>query len=214
LHVNHTQDAQRIGVLLCINGAGSQYAWIKKQIADAGISYSDMEQQAATVPVGSDGLDILPFGNGAERMLNNKDVGAHILGLQFNRHEARHLYRAALEGIAFSFVYGVHIQQQMGLQTSVLRVGNDNLFQSSIFANTIAHLLDCRIELINSTGAIGAAKAAGVASKCYASIEEAVAGVQVIKTYEPHTTKESYLAEYNRWQEKLKMAIGGPAIDV
>jgi len=128
-HVNYTDTQERIGVLLCINGAGIQYSWMKQQIARDNISYTDMEKMASAVPIGSEGLRILPFGNGAERMLGNENVGAQINNLQFNLHTRAHFYRAGLEGIAFSFVYGIQVLKEMGFDIKVMRVGNDNLFQ-------------------------------------------------------------------------------------
>ncbi|MEO1262581.1 MAG: FGGY family carbohydrate kinase [Bacteroidota bacterium] len=202
-HVNHTAENPKIGILLCINGAGIQYAWVRQKMGLPGISYSEMESYAADIPIGSDQLRMLPFGNGAERMLGNKNVGARALNLQFNRHSRAHFYRAALEGIAYSFVYGVNILKEMGLTVEVMRVGNDNLFRSNIFSKTISNLVDCRIEMIETTGAIGAAKAAGVAAGIFSTIKEAVGGIEVIKIYEPNDTTGNYQKHYRLWETDL-----------
>ncbi len=203
-HVNHSAENPRIGALLCINGAGSQYRWIKHHIANERIGYPEMEQLAATIPIGADGLRILPFGNGAERMLGDQNPGAHFLNLQFNRHSRAHLYRAALEGIAFSFAYGVQILKDIGLKINVLRVGNDNLFQSRIFANTVATLVDTPIQLVESTGAVGAARASGVATGAYKSIEEALDGIRPAATINPEASLEPlYAAAYQDWHTRL-----------
>jgi xylulokinase len=200
----------RIGILLCINGAGSLYRWLRQTVGQGSISYPDMERLAASVPVGADGLRILPFGNGAERMLNNLDPGAQVNGLQLNRHTAAHLYRAGLEGIAFSFVYGVQILKEMGLDISVMRVGNDNLFQSAVFSKTIATLLGCSIDVVQTTGAVGAAKAAGVATGIYPDIETAMASVTVTGRYEPEVGRVGeYRGAYGAWEADLAKVIGG-----
>lgn len=206
-HVNHTREAPRIGVLLCINGAGSQYAWVKKNLAENGLSYPELEGAAAQIPSGSDGLRILPFGNGAERMLGNQDVGSRINNLHFNRHTRAHLYRAALEGIAFSFVYGLGILKDMGLNIQVMRVGNDNLFQSAIFANTISNLVGSRIELVDTTGAVGAAKAAGVATGFFSSVNEAMKGGQIEKVYEPAHLNGTFEKSYQAWVTELQHVL-------
>ena len=217
LHVNHglpthpssliPHPSNRIGILLCINGAGSQYAWVRKNMAGGNHSYSEMERLAASVPVGADGLRILPFGNGAERMLENRETGARVSNIHFNRHGQAHFYRAALEGIAFSFVYGIGILKEMGLNLQVMRVGNDNLFQSAIFANTIASLAGCRIELLETTGAAGAAKAAGVATGVYGSLAEAVQGGEVVKVYEPETAPGLYEEAFEAWRQELEDVV-------
>ncbi len=202
-HVNHIKEDPHIGVLLCINGAGIQYSWLKQQVANQQTTYNEMESLLSGVPVGADGLRILPFGNGAERMLGNKALGAHLINLNFNRHNKAHLYRAGLEGIAFSFVYGMKILKDMGLNLSVIRVGNDNLFQSSTFSTSIATLMDCKIEVMKTTGAIGAAKAAGVATGVYPSLEIAMSNNQMEMSYVPLAQKDAHRTAYELWENDL-----------
>ena len=207
-HVNHSEDQRRLGILLCINGAGIQYSWMKNQIARDNLSYYDMEKQINAIPVGSDGLRILPFGNGAERMLNNVNSGASINNLQFNRHTRVHLYRAALEGIAFSFVYGFQLLKNLGLTPKKIKVGNDNLFRSNVFSTTIANLLDTSIELVDTSGAEGAARASGIVVGEYSNLEEAVSRLSVEKTFQPLAAADEYRKAYHRWKQdvdKIKM---------
>ena len=206
-HVNHSPSKPRIGVLLCVNGAGILFSWLRKLLHDHQVSYQEMENAAQEVPVGADGLQIIPFGNGAERILLNRNPGASILNLDFNRHGAAHLYRAALEGIAYAFIYGIEIMQSMGINTEVIKVGNDNLFQSRIFAEAIANILRCRIEVMDTTGAVGAAKGAGIGVGIFQSIEEAFGEMKPIRTH--YHTKEQlvYQQEYKTWTERLKNFI-------
>lgn len=206
-HVNYTKETPNVGVLLCINGAGIQYHWLRQHVAQNKWSYPAMEEMAANIPIGAAGLSILPFGNGAERVLENKDIGARMCNLQFNRHETAHLIRAGLEGIAFSFVYGLKIMRQMGLSIDHLRVGNDNLFQSSIFSNTIATLTGVEIEVVETTGAIGAAKAAGVAVKAFDHLEEALGNTETVNTFNPDNHLAAYQAAYQSWEDQLHQAI-------
>ncbi len=206
-HVNHTPETPRLGLLLCINGAGIQYSWLKKQIALPNTSYEDMERIISTIPVGSDGLRIIPFGNGAERMLENQSTGAHFSNVQFNRHLRGHFYRAGLEGIAFSFVYGVQILKDLGMKIQVLKVGNDNLFQSKVFATTVSNLLGCDIEVIETTGAAGAAKASGIGVGIYKTIEEAISTNTTVETYHPETDNGSYERAYQRWYHDLQKIL-------
>jgi xylulokinase len=206
-HVNYADHFDRIGVLLCLNGAGIEYSWIKHQVARSEHSYADMERMASTVPVGSDGLCLLPFGNGAERMLEDRNLNSHIFNLDFNRHTRAHLYRASLEGVAFSFVFGVNILKELGLNVDIIRVANDNMFQSKIFSMTIATLLGSQIEVVETTGAIGAAKAAGVAAGVYSSLEEALKNVQPGAIYEPQFNLAICQQAYNYWQSRLYLVM-------
>ncbi len=204
-HVNYAPERPLTGVLLCINGAGSQYRWLRQMLGD--LSYPDMEQLAASVPIGADGLCMLPFGNGAERMLGNQAPGAQVLGLHFNRHGKAHLCRAALEGIAFAFVYGMEAMRELGIPLRVLRVGNDNLFQSAIFSTTIATLMGVEIEMLNTNGAAGAAKGAGVGVGVFGSVEAAMGQVEVVKNYKPGIEKGEYKAAYGRWKGELETVL-------
>lgn len=207
-HVNHTKDDPRIGVLLCINGTGIQYRWIKDLMAHNGESYDDLEKQLKSIPPGSDGISVIPFGNGAERMLGNRDLGAQILNLQFNRHKSAHLYRAAIEGIAFSFIYGLEVFKEIGLDVSLFKVGNDNLFQSKVFSDTVSTLSGAPIDMVSTTGAIGAARGAGYGIGHFNSLDEAVGGGQVLRTYEPNNELSPALkAAYERWKSDLNKFI-------
>lgn len=206
-HVNHTAKNPRLGLLLCINGAGIQYAWLKNQMAESGTNFIEMGQQASQIPIGSDGLRIIPFGNGAERILENKNPGAQINNLNFNRHSRAHFFRAGLEGIAFSFYYGFKILKKTGLNPKVIKVGNDNLFQSEIFSQTIANLLDCEIEVIKTTGAVGAAKASGIGAGLYKDLEEAMHQYEVENRFIPDSDKELYHDAYQVWEKDLDRLI-------
>ncbi|AWG23248.1 carbohydrate kinase [Flavobacterium faecale] len=205
-HVNYKKGAEpRIGKLLCINGAGIQYRWLLNNLAVS--SYEEMNNLASEVPVGSDGVCILPFGNGAERMLNNKDVGTRLVNVNLNNHNKAHLCRAALEGIAFSFVYGMDILKGDGVAVNVMRAGNDNLFRSEIFSNTVATLIGHEIEIYNTTGAIGAARASGLHEGNFEQYGKLVMENDHVMTYMPFKDKAPYLAAYELWKKELELII-------
>ena len=162
---------------------------------------------AQAVPVSSDGLRIIPFGNGAERILGNKNIGSHFVNLNFNRHKKAHMVRASLEGIAFSFIYGIDILKDMDLDIQLIRVGNDNLFQSGIFSSTIASLLGCDIEVVDTTGAVGAAKAAGIATGYYNDLREANEGLKVVNRFAPDSNTGIYEDAYRVWRNDLEKIL-------
>ena len=201
-HVNHTPDTPRIGKLLCINGTGIQYSWMQQQVSPD-LDYPEMNRLGSEVAIGCDGLRVFPFGNGAERMLNNARIGAKISGLDFNVHKRSHLYRAALEGIAFSFVYGMEILKSDGVPLQKIRAGNDNLFRARVFSETIATLTDASIEMVTTTGAAGAARAAATAAGQFASLSEATATDQVQLQYEPLKEAGAYQEAYRAWKHEL-----------
>lgn len=201
-HVNHTAQDPRIGVLLCINGTGILNSWIRRNVAPEGISYADMNTLAAQVPIGSDGVAILPFGNGAERMLGNKDTGCSIHGVNFNRHGKAHLMRAAQEGIVFSFQYGIEIMEKMGIPVKMIHAGKANMFLSPIFRDTLAGVSGATIELYDTDGSVGAAKGAGMGAGIYRDHNEAFASLEKLAVITP-SHEEEYQAAYENWKSKL-----------
>ncbi|WP_298551472.1 FGGY family carbohydrate kinase [uncultured Algibacter sp.] len=205
-HVNYQKGADpRIGKLLCVNGAGIQYRWLLNNLAVN--SYEEMNNLASEIPVGSDGVCLIPFGNGAERMLNNKEIGTRIVNMNLNNHHKGHMCRAALEGIAFSFVYGMEIMTSDGMKPSVIRAGNDNLFRSEIFANTVATLIEQEIEIYNTTGAIGAARAANLHKGDFKAFGKAIMDNDHVMTFMPFKDKKPYLEAYNNWKNELELIL-------
>lgn len=202
-HVNHTARSNRLGILLCVNGTGILNSWLKKNIAES-MDYSQMNTLAAQIPIGSDGLSILPFGNGAERMLGNKDTGCVVNGLSFNTHNKAHLIRAAQEGIVFSFAYGIEIMESIGIKPTVIRAGNANMFLSPVFRESLSGISGASIELYNTDGAQGAARGAGIGAGIYKSFDEAFSGLERIHAVHPNLSKkQQYTDAYQHWKVAL-----------
>ena len=202
-HVNHHVDQTRLGVLLCINGTGILNAWVHRNITPD-ISYADMNDLAATAPIGSEGVTIVPFGNGAERVLENKEIGCSINGINFNKHSKAHLVRAAQEGIVFSFCYGMEIMQQMGMDIKKIHAGKANMFLSPLFRDTLAGVSGATIELYDTDGSVGAAKGAGIGAGIYKDNNEAFASLDKLQVIEPkQADRAAYAEAYARWKEVL-----------
>lgn len=202
-HVNYSEDLTRLGVLLCINGTGILNAWIKRTVAPEGISYAEMNDLAETVPVGAEGLAVIPFGNGAERVLENKNPGASIQGINFNIHTKAHIIRAAQEGIAFSFAYGMEVMRDMGMDIKTIKAGHANLFLSPLFRRTLAAVTGATIELYETDGSVGAAKGAGIGCGIYKDSDEAFSTLKLKAIEQPVSDAEQYKAAYNNWKAKL-----------
>lgn len=206
-HVNHTTEDPKLGVLLCINGTGILNAWMKRMVAED-LSYEAMNDLASEVAIGSDGISILPFGNGAERVLQNKNVGSIFSGINFNIHGKGHLLRAAQEGIVFSFKYGMDIMKNIGIDASVIKAGKANMFLSPIFRETLAGISGATIELYNTDGSVGAARGAGVGSGYYKSFNEAFSNLKKLDVIEPNTRNiAAYQEAYDNWKSELEKAI-------
>lgn len=203
VHVNNTSEKPRYGILLCINGTGILNSWLRKNFFN-NISYNDINRKASEVGIGSEGVMIYPFGNGAERVLENKNPGASIKGLQFNTHHQAHVARAAQEGIVFSLFYGISIMKEMGMQVNRVRAGHANMFLSELFADAFANTSCATLELYDTDGATGAARAAGIGAGIYKSFSESFAGMKRIKTIEPSKEKISaYQQVYEKWKQGL-----------
>ena len=201
-HVNDTPEHPRLGVLLCINGTGILNSWVRCNVALEGATYPQMNALAESVPIGAEGVCILPFGNGAERMLENSNPGCSIHGLDFNRHTRAHVMRAAQEGIVFSFRYGMEIMEQMGLKVDKIHAGRANMFQSKVFRDTLAGVSGATIELYDTDGSAGAAKGAGIGAGIYKDRREAFATLERLDVIVPSHEAE-YRAAYEQWKSHI-----------
>lgn len=203
VHVNHQKKIPRYGVLLCVNGTGILNSWLRKNVfADA--SYEQINKEAAAIEAGSNELLFYPFGNGAERVLENKDPGATMKGLQFNRHHRGHVARAAQEGIVFALQYGIEIMKEMGMKINTVRAGYANMFLSDVFSNAFVNATGCELELYNTDGAVGAARGAGIGAGIFKDVTEAFATMKKIKTYSPQKELQKiYSTFYRNWKKQL-----------
>ena len=206
-HVNYTDEEKRIGVLLCINGTGILNSWTKK-ITGNQLTYDQINKAAAAIPEGSNGLCLLPFGNGAERMLENKMVQSQMHNIDFNVHEAAHLYRAAQEGIAFAFRYGIDIMRANGMNPSVIRAGKTNMFLSEVFAECFVNATGTPVELHESDGSVGAAKGAGIGVGYYTSAKDAFSNTKPLALIEPKKA-QLYDKLYDDWKGFLSRDLAG-----
>jgi xylulokinase len=204
-HVNHTAIQKRLGVLLCINGTGILNRWIKNMTGEQ-LTYQQINDAAASVKPGSDGIVVLPFGNGAERILENRIVGAQVSFLDLNTHSKAHLYRAAQEGIAFAFRYGLDIMKENGMTPQVIRAGKANMFLSNIFTDCFVNTLNIPVEMYNCDGSVGAAIGAGLGSKVYASSKDAFRNFKPLQLVEPNN-KKAYEEHYHRWLLQLEKQL-------
>lgn len=203
-HANYTTDLTRLGVLLCINGTGILNAWIHRNITPD-VNYADMNELAATAPIGSDGVVVIPFGNGAERVLENREIGCSIHGVNFNKHNRAHIVRAEQEGIVFSFCYGMEIMQQMGMDIKKIHAGRANMFLSPLFRDTLAGVSGAAIELYDTDGSAGAAKGAGIGAGIYKDHDEAFATLKKLAVIEPdEANSQAYREAYERWKTVLQ----------
>jgi len=204
VHVNHTKKDPRYGVLLCVNGTGILNSWLRKNFFSDS-SYDQINKEASLAPAGSDELLIYPFGNGAERVLENKDLGAVMKVLQFNRHNRGHIARASQEGIVFALHYGVEVMKEMGMEIKTVRAGYANMFLSDVFSSVFVNSIGCELELYNTDGATGAARGAGIGAGVYKNATEAYSSMEKIKSYSPvKEEQEIYSSVYNKWKRQLK----------
>ena len=204
-HVNHSVENLRLGVLLCINGVGIMNKWIR-QIAGNDMSYAQLNQEASAIAPGSEGLLVLPFGNGAERMLENKLVNAHFSGIDFNRHTKAHMFRAVQEGIAFAFRYGLDIMRENSLNPSVIKAGKANMFLSQVFLQSFVNATGVPVELYNNDGSVGAALGAGIGAKAYNKNSDAFSELKPVASQEPQEN-EAYEEQYAKWKSLLQQHL-------
>ena len=204
-HVNYSKKSPVVGKLLCINGTGIQYKWLREITNEK--EYNKMNKIMKDVPVGCEGLINFPFGNGAERIFNNKIIGSHFINLNFNKHGKAHLYRSAIEGIAFSFAYGIELMKEDQSLINVIKAGNDNLFQSKVFVETLCSIIGNNIQIYNTNGAIGAARASTIEGNNFDYFKISSTGNDLVSEYEPKNNNEEYILAYEKWKKELNKKI-------
>ncbi len=206
-HVNYTNESIRNGVMVCINGTGILYRWLKHNVA-AGLDYEEMNNLSVKVKPGSDGLFILPYGNGAERTLQNKNIGASMHNINFNIHKKEHFLTAAQESIVFAMNYGFDVMKKIGVKIEKIRAGYANMFLSPVFRNIFVNTCNVPLELYSTDGSQGAARGAGIGSGVYKSFKDAFAGLQKIKTESPQKNMVKVYGEvYKKWEKILKTLL-------
>jgi len=207
-HINHTKNKKRIGVLLCINGTGIMNSWVKKFIG-TNKTYKQLNDEAALIPAGSDGLLVLPFGNGAERMLNNELIGSSVVNIDLNKHTPAHLYRAAQEGIAYAFRYGLDIMRENNIEPKLIRAGKANMFLSDVFIDAFVNVTNVPVELYENDGSVGAALGAGIGAKIFDDEKAAFQNMKRLKLIEPNG-KHEYDKSYEKWMHSLNKELDKP----
>ena len=204
VHVNHTPEDPRYGMLLCVNGTGIMNSWLRKQFSQSGYSYEKMNEMAAVIPVGSEGLTVHPFGNGSERILEDRNPGGDFKFLDFHRHTAAHMMRAVQEGIVFALGYGLKIMKDSGLEIETVKAGHANMFLSPVFREAFVNTTGTELHLYKTDGAEGAARGAGVGAGIYRDMTEAFAGLEKISTQQPEAEiQDQYREAYSRWLNSL-----------
>jgi xylulokinase len=208
LHVNHQPQQPSYGILLCINGTGILNSWLRNQVIGSDFSYEAMNDLARSTPPGAEGVTVLPFGNGAERVLGNQVVHSHFFNIDFTRHTKGHLLRAAQEGIVYSLKYGLDIMLDLGVNAHTVRAGRANMFLSPIFCEAFSTVTGTRLELYNTHGAAGAARGAALGAGYFNDLKEAFGGLALQTSVEPQpATRHAYLNAYDRWLSLLKKQL-------
>jgi xylulokinase len=163
-----------------------------------------MNAEAQKAPPACEGLMVFPYGNGAERTLENRNVSASIHGLDFSVHSRGHLLRASQEGIVFALRLGLDIMRETGVAITTVRAGHANMFKSQLFAEVFATVCNADVELFNTDGAQGAARAAGMGAGIYKTATEAFKGLAMVKKVLPnHTLADVYADCYGKWERRL-----------
>jgi xylulokinase len=204
IHVNHTEMDPSYGVLLCVNGTGILNSWTRRMLGGENLSYAAINSLAAQAPIGAEGLSFIPFGNGVERIMENKPIGASLMGLNLLKHDKSHVFRATQEGIVSALTYGFQLMKDMGLTLKIVKAGHANMFLSPLFREAFVHMNDVSLELYDTDGAQGAARGAGIGLGFYSNTDEAFSSLEKIASLDPNETlKEAYQEVYSTWKERL-----------
>ena len=98
--------------------------------------------------------------------------------------------------------------KDIGMKMKVVKAGEANMFLSPVFREGFVNTNNVILELYNTDGSQGAARAAGVGAGLYADFHEAFKGLEVRQRVEPDISlQKQYEDQYQEWLYILKKAV-------
>jgi len=155
----------------CMAASGSLLNWIVREwaageaanAAAAGLSvHAWLDRLAAAAPAGADGLVLLPYVLGEKTPLHDPHARGTLVGLGLH-HRLAHVWRAALEGVAFGFRHHVDVFRERGAEMRRI-VACDGGAASDLWLQICADVLGRPVQRLrrHPGSCLGAAYVAGV----------------------------------------------------
>ena len=148
--------------------------------------YDALNQQAAAVPPGADGLLFLPYLMGERTPIWDVNARGVIFGLSLN-HTKGHVVRAAMEGVAFALYHSFETLSAAGLTVNYPLVLNEGGAKSVLWRRIITDVFDVGTVLLERRAGApyGDAILAGVATGVFADFSVAKDWATTIDPMEP-----------------------------
>ena len=183
-----------------LSAAGS-LRWFRDALAP-GTAYGALDEEAATVPAGSEGLVFLPYLTGERSPHPDPTARGAFVGLTIG-HDRRHLTRAVLEGVAFGLRDGLDQIISTGIPAPRQVRASGGGIASPVWRQILADVLDAEIATVSTTegAAFGAAMLAAVGAGWFARVDEAVDRVVHLRPVaEPGPDASAYAAALERYR--------------
>jgi xylulokinase len=188
----------------CMAASGSLLNWIVREWAAGeaanasavGISlHAWLDRLAAGTPAGADGLVLLPYVLGEKTPLHDPHARGTLVGLGLH-HRLAHVWRAALEGVAFGFRHHVDVFRERGADMRRI-VACDGGAASDLWLQICADVLDRPVQRLrrHPGSCLGAAYVAGVGVDLFKDWQGVARYVEPGEVFSPDHARA---AVYNR----------------
>jgi len=198
--------------------AGGIVRWFRDQFGEREMAaekelpisaYQLMDKEAAKISPGSDGLLLLPYFMGERSPIWDPDAKGTIIGLTLY-HSRMHLYRAILEGVAYSLRHNIEAGLESGLELTEEGIMVGGATKSPLWLKIFSDVTGFPIKTLKQDveAPYGDALLAGVGTGVLSSYQKIKDWVQFnTPVYPDEKVKkvyDQYFIEYQKAYEALK----------
>lgn len=182
-------DGESFGVFGTMQAAGRSVSWVQDVFSVP--SPRELDERAATVPAGSEGLIFLPYIEGERSPIFDSEARGVFFGMHVSQN-TNHFLRATLEGVAFALASILEVSSDE-MTSPVLRIIGGGA-KSALWKQIIADICERDIADLTVPAAavtsLGAAIAAGVGAGIFPGYADAVRniGIKAITRQIPENT--------------------------
>jgi xylulokinase len=195
----------------CMACSGAMLNWIVRTLAGAEVSaagetpHQRLDQLAAGLPPGADGLVLLPYFLGEKTPIHDPHARGTLIGLGLH-HSLAHIWRAALEAVAFGFRHHLEVLQELGTPARRL-IASDGGAKSRVWMQIAADALGRPVELLEGHpgSCLGAAYVAAIGVGALAGWDQITRFVRPAATVQPDlSTAAAYDRAYGVFREAYR----------
>lgn len=200
-----------------INNGGLALEWMRERFypdLPETAAYQQLMADAATTPLGADGVLLLPYFTGERSPHWDAEASATLHGLKMN-HTRAHIARAVLEGVAFCLAdvwQALHDSREMTSLAEAVRL-TGGITRSRLWAQIVADVLGVTLAVhdVADASAVGAAMLAYWGTGRIDALEEMAPDFSSATLVEPHAARHTQYARIHDRFQALRQKIESSA---